>query len=450
MMGGRTAPLWNILDGVICPSHGWPRLLKRCASVWICLVLISCGDPPSDRKQIGHGLLADPAAAPLPFQAAGQKVQDAVESGLVSGAVLLISRNGAVETLRAFGHAIKYGFEGMPVATPEPMTSAHLFDLASLTKVFATTFGIMILVDRGQVDIDTPVRKYLPEFRGASKDSITVRHLLTHTAGLSPWQPTYFHADSPHEVFDYIRTLPQEYAVGKKRHYSDLGFMLLGYLIERVSGKGLDEFVGAEVYAPLGLSQTGFAPHRKDLFQHRAFAATSRGNPFERKMVEDPDFGYRVHVNPDAFAAWREYMLIGEVNDGNSYYAHRGVAGHAGLFSSAADLDVLMTLLLHGGTSAGKQLLSEEVVRGFLSPDRNGQGLGWAMSASILPVDSMPAGAFGHTGFTGTYAFADPGTGLSIILLTNRQHGGVDSSGAYPSLSDLRRAVTRAVLESAE
>ncbi len=398
------------------------------------LALTSCADRPTVREN---------ADGPR-IQLAEKIVQDAIDSNLVPGAVLLVSLDGAVTPHQAFGYANGYDFDGKSLTDPDKMTAGHVFDLASLTKVFATTFGIMILVDRDVVRLDSPLHEYLPEFRGVSKDSITVRHLLTHTAGLSPWKPTYFHAQSAAESYEYIRSLPLDYTVGDGRHYSDLGFMLLGYLIERVSGSPVDQFIETELYEPLGLSATSFAS-RANITE--PVAATSQGNPFERRMIEDPDFGYLINENPNSFTEWRQYTLTGEVNDGNSYYAHGGVAGHAGLFSTAGDLNVLINLLLNKGVFDGNEIISADIIGEFLSPDFTGNGLGWAMSANVLPVDHMPPGAFGHTGFTGTYVFADPESKLVVILLTNRQNSGVDENGNYPSLSALRRAVVNAAFD---
>src|SRR6185437_11255716 len=128
-----------------------------------------------------------------------------------------------------------------------------MFDLASVTKVMATTFAVMILVDRGQVDLDAPVYRYLPDFRGAHLDSITVRHLLQHSGGLVQWQPLYYHASNKAQTYNVIRDMPLQWGVGEGRHYSDLSFMLLGYIVERVSGTSLDAFVTREFYKPLGL-----------------------------------------------------------------------------------------------------------------------------------------------------------------------------------------------------
>jgi serine-type D-Ala-D-Ala carboxypeptidase len=372
-------------------------------------------------------------------------VQKNVDDGLVAGAVLRVSRNGVVEEQAAFGYAQLFEYQQTRLADPVPTTTEHVFDLASLTKVFATTFAIMLLVDSGSVGLDKPLRTYLPEFRGPSRDSISVRQLLSHTSGLPPWKPTYFHARTGSEAFDYICSLPLEYAVGTNRHYSDLGFMLLGYLVEQISGQGLDEFLRVNLYKPLGLHHTGFQPLKHDF---GPLVATSQGNPFERRMVEDPDFGYFIQEDPSEFTEWRTYTLLGEVNDGNSWYAHGGVAGHAGLFSTAADLDVLVTLLMDGGLYNGAQLIKAETISEFLTPGATGNGLGWAMSTDVLPVSEMPPGAFGHTGFTGTYVFVNPGERVSVILLTNRQNGGVDDAGNYPSLSPIRREVTRAIMTS--
>ncbi len=165
-------------------------------------------------------------------------------------------------------------------------------------------------------------------------------------------------------------------------------------------------------------------------------------------MVADDDFGYLCDEDPEAFTPWRDYVLAGEVNDGNAYHAHGGLAGHAGLFSTASDLQVLLDLLLNKGVYTGRRLLSEEVVETFLTKDRFGHGLGWAMSTDVIPVDDLPEGTFGHTGFTGTYAVAVPAYGLSIILLTNRQNVGVDASGYYNSVTPLRRSITELMIEA--
>ena len=330
------------------------------------------------------------------------------------------------------------------MASPVEMTPDHIFDLASLTKVFATTMGFMLLVDEGKVLLNAPVKTYLPAFSSAQKDSITVRHLLTHSAGLYPWKPTYYHAADKQQTFAFINQLDLAYPVGEARHYSDPGFMLLGYVIEAVSGQPLDAYLQDALYNKLNLKNTGFNLTRSP----EVFAATSHGNPFEMRMVADDNFGYVCEEDPDDFTGWRERVLIGEVNDGNAYYAHQGVAGHAGLFSTASDLHVLLNLLLNKGQHNGEQVISSATVTQFLTMDALGNGLGWAMSPGIIYSD-VP-GAFGHTGFTGTYALGVPEKKLGIILLTNRQHAGVLEDGRYPSLTALRRNVVTALLDDVQ
>jgi CubicO group peptidase (beta-lactamase class C family) len=360
--------------------------------------------------------------------------------------VVLIAQHGKTIYQKAYGSAQRYDYGLQRMDALLPMTTEHRFDLASLTKVFATTFGIMFLVDQQKVDLDAPLFTYLPAFRGPSKDSVTVRHLLTHSAGLYPWKPLYYHADNAQDTYAYISRLSLLHPVGKERHYSDLGFMLLGYLIEEVSGQPLDMFLTNALYKPVGLKMTAFNPPPGG----PGFAATSHGNPYEYHMVADDDFGYLCDENPETFTSWRDYVLAGEVNDGNAYYAHDGLAGHAGLFSTASDLQLLLDLLLNKGTHAGQRLLSEAVVETFLTKDRFGHGLAWAMSTDVIPVDDLPDGSFGHSGFTGTYVVAVPAYGLSIILLTNRQNVGVNASGYYNSVTPLRKSITELMIEAVQ
>ena len=370
-------------------------------------------------------------------------VQSAVDSAVIPGAVLLVGVDGIVIHEKAFGYAHLYGYDGERLERPVRMSTQTVFDLASLTKVFATTFGTMLLVDRGMVDLDAPVKTYLQSFTGVSKDSVTVRHLLNHTSGLHQWKPIYYHADNADDVLEYISSLELNWPVGRERHYSDLGFMLLGQIIATVTGKPLDVFLDEELYRTFDLESTGYLPRKRGM---TGFAATSHGNPFEYKMVADDDFGYLCDENVDDFTGWRNYTLVGEVNDGNAFHANQGVAGHAGLFSTAGDLNTLLGVLLNRGMHNGRRHLTEETLDLFLTRDRHDNGLGWAMSKSVLRAENLPDGAFGHTGFTGTYALAVPESGLSILLLTNRQNLGVDESGRYNSLSALRKQVAEVLV----
>jgi len=355
---------------------------------------------------------------------------------LYPGAVLLVAKDGRVVHERAYGYSQLLDAQGNRLASPPPMRTTTLFDLASVTKVAATTMSLMLLVDRGQVELDAPVWRYLPDFRGAHLDSITVRHLLQHASGLVQWQPIYYQARTAAEAYEAIRRMPLGWGVGEGRHYSDLGFMLLGYIVERVSGMPLDRFAQRELFDPLALRSTTFAPRARGVTD---VAATETGNAYERQMVYDPNFGYDYAGDPEGWDGWRSGVTRGETNDGNAFYAHGGFAGHAGLFSTAADLRVLLQLLLDRGTARGRRLVGAGVVDRFLTRDRYGHYLGWQ-----YPAD-MPEGSFAHTGFTGTYVLGVPSRGLAVVLLTNRQNMGRNARGFFPDLGPLQRAVGRAV-----
>jgi CubicO group peptidase (beta-lactamase class C family) len=321
------------------------------------------------------------------------------------------------------------------------MTRETMFDLASVTKVMGTTMGVMLLVDEGRIDLDAPVYRYLPDFRGVHKDSITVRHLLSHSAGLVQWQPLYYHASNERDAYAVIRDMPLQWGVGEGRHYSDFSFMLLGYILERVSGQRLDAYLDSAIYKPLGLDSTTFVPRARGFTK---FAATEQGNVYERHMVYDSTFGYRYLGDPTAWNGWRHYVLNGEVDDGNSFYAHGGVAGHAGLFSTAGQLRVLLDMLNADGMVRGRHVLSADVVHRFLTRDRYANYLGWMRSPSL------PEGNFYHTGFTGTYVLGIPKYGLSVVLLTNRQNMGPDARGYFPNLAPLQDSIARALVAGAQ
>ncbi|HSW29543.1 MAG TPA: serine hydrolase [Longimicrobiales bacterium] len=389
-----------------------------------------------------------------------------VASGRIPGAVLLVVRDGNPVLEKAYGYARlleyaegEYGAsqagESRPgalrrLADPVPMTPATVFDLASVTKVMATTFAVMLLADRGELDVDATVSRYLPDFRGGGKNDITLRHLLTHTSGLQQWVPTYYHASDADAAYAYVRDLSLGWPVGEGRHYSDLGFMVLGRVVERIAYKPLDAFLRDELYGPLGLRDTGFRRRQAGACASGVvpggagpagpFAATSHGNPYEHRMVYDTTFGYNPTGDPHAWDGWRRYTLVGEVNDGNAWQGWEGVAGHAGLFSTAGDLSVLLQFLLDRGESGGRRWLRAETVDSFMKPVVTGQALGWQVPGYA------PAGSFTHTGFTGTWVLGVPSQRLTVVLLTNRQNLGVGAKGLYPDVGALQRGVAAALL----
>jgi CubicO group peptidase (beta-lactamase class C family) len=368
--------------------------------------------------------------------AADSIIDQWVSAEKIPGAVFLVSRDGQVVHERAFGYAQLYDYEMHRLADPPAMDTSTMFDLASVTKVMATTFAVMMLVDEGKVQLDAPVHTYLPDFRGVHRDSITVRHLLQHAAGLVRWQPLYYQASNEAECYRAIRDMPLQWGVGEERQYSDLGFMLLGYIVERVAGEPLNDYLQKKLYEPLGLTRTTFNP-KKHGFTH--FAATEQGNGYEHHMVYDDDFGYRYDGDPASWDGWRRYVLVGEVNDGNSWYANGGMAGHAGLFSTASDLRVLLDMLNARGEYGGRRYISASVIDHFLTEDRFHNYLGWQKPRGL------PYGSYFHNGFTGTYVLGVPSEKLSIVLLTNRQTVGTDAKGYFTNVAPLDSAVAAAV-----
>ncbi|NNF27410.1 MAG: serine hydrolase [Gemmatimonadetes bacterium] len=415
---------------------------------------LACGQGGGERAESGPlerapaGGLAGVAEA-VAF--ADSAVSDWIGRAVIPGAVLRVSTAEGVVLERAYGWAQTFEYRGgqyerwlgapsgagtreasglRRLDEPRAMTTGTRFDLASVTKVMATTFALMTLVEEGRVDLDRPVSTWWPEVTGGGKEAITPRHLLTHTSGLAQWRPVYYGAEGPDQAYASVLEFPLSWPVGEERHYSDLGFMLLGGLVEAVSGMSLDQFLQERLYGPLGLTRTGFGPSSDG-----PFAATSHGNPFEYRMVHDSTFGYHIMGDADAWTGWRHRTLVGEVNDGNAHHAFGGVAGHAGLFSTAEELDVLLRLLLDGGVHEGTTLIGRSVIQAFLTPALPGQALGWQVPPGA------PAGSFAHTGFTGTWVAAVPALDLSIVLLTNRQNGGVDEEARYPDVEPLRHLI---------
>jgi CubicO group peptidase (beta-lactamase class C family) len=254
------------------------------------------------------------------------------------------------------------------------------------------------------------------------------------------WQPLYYHASNSAQTYAAIRDMPLGWGVGEARHYSDLGFMLLGYIVERASGQPLDRFITSSLYQPLGLRTITFRPRSRGFTD---FAATEQGNVYERHMVYDSTFGYRYRGDPTAWNGWRQYVLSGETDDGNSHYANGDVAGHAGLFGTARDLRVLIDVLNNRGLYNGRQIIRSETVARFLTQDKYQNYLGWQAPPT------MPAGSFSHTGFTGTYVLGIPLYKLSIVLLTNRQNMGTNERGFFPDVGPLQQAVARTMLSAA-
>lgn len=372
-------------------------------------------------------------------------LQSKVARNEIPGAVIEIKIKGKIVCKKAYGFAQKYSYDKVKLISPEKMTTRHLFDIASLTKVVGTTTSIMLLVDRGMINIDDPVHKYIKEFDTPDKKDITIRHLLTHTAGLYEWYPMYYFASDKAGSYKLIADLPLKFPVGQERHYSDLGFVILGEIIEIVSGLPLEQFEKQNIFRPLRMKRTTYNPRMTGNFNK--ITATSHGNPYEKRMVYDSTLGFRIkEIDPEEWSGWRTYTLKGEVNDGNAWYANGGISGAAGLFSTVNDLQKIVDMLIKKGKAGTNQFISEKTIHSFLIKDKFNNGLGWVMDPENSFIKNAPAGTFGHTGFTGTSISVIPNEKLSVILLINRQNTGLLNNGEYYNVSPIRLQVFQEIL----
>src|ERR1700726_4943650 len=315
-------------------------------------------------------------------------IQQAIHEGNIPGAVLLVGHDGHVIYRKAYGaRALEPRHEAMTVDT--------IFDLASLTKVIATTTAMMQLVERGKVRLNDPVAKYLPEFAQNGKEDITIRQLMTHYSGLAPDLDLTTPWEGKSTAYQLAFVEPPETTPGSGFVYSDINFIMLGAVVEKVSGETLDAYTTQHIFAPLKMTRTRFVP-----------PAT-----------------WRPKIAPTQYDD-KEHMLRGEVHDPTARRMG-GVAGHAGLFSTGDDLAKLAQALLNGGGG----ILSAETVEKMTSPEQPPsapvlRGFGWDIDSpfSSNRGDLLPVGGYGHTGFTGTSMWIDPTTKTYIMLLTNAVH----------------------------
>jgi serine-type D-Ala-D-Ala carboxypeptidase len=325
-----------------------------------------------------------------------------------TGAVMAIRSRGVVRCW-ARGSAQARGEEGS--VDPVAVTAETVFDIGSVTKVVATVASLLRLYDAGGLDLDASVRRFRPAFADGAKGEVTIRQVLQHRAGMWEWWPLYLSAQDRKAALDLVDRLPLRYAPGTSRHYSDLGFMLLGSVVEQVAGAQLDEAVSSLVLEPLDMRSTGYAGPW--LEAHRV-AATSRGDQYEAQMIET-GLPYPVPRGPAGFSFARRHVLRGEANDGNAFHAFGGVAGHAGLFSTAGDLCRLGAALVAGDGSGS--FCSTEAMAEFAAdgPDE-GQALGFRTRrvGRHRVVE--------HPGFPGAFWALDVDAGVCVTLLTNRLH----------------------------
>ena len=337
------------------------------------------------------------------FSAVDEFLGSAVAAGHFPGAVYLVGRGRAALVCRAFGSA---------VVTPEaiPASPETIYDLASLTKPLVTALLCILLRQDELLDLDARASHYLPELAANDKRAVTVKQLLTHSAGLPAWRPLYAELEDPGQVVRYIAGVPLEYEPGTKVIYSDLGFILLGKLVERLSARPLAEVAGARIFLPLALAHTCFNPPQS---LRPKIAATEEGNRYEKELAG---------AAASHFRGWRSRLIWGEVHDGNAHFLG-GAAGHAGLFATAEDVFRLAQQFLPGG-----ELVRAENLPHFSTNFTQGLGIdrsiGWTLATNRQGAAGARLGerAFGHSGFTGTSLWLEPDRQHTFILLTNRVH----------------------------
>jgi serine-type D-Ala-D-Ala carboxypeptidase len=324
------------------------------------------------------------------LDAINRVVQRGILAGGYPGAAVVVGRNGAVVWQRGFGRL------SWETVSPRVSPDRTIYDLASLTKVVGTTTALMVLYDQGRISLDAPVAAYVPAFSGGYKDSVTIRQLLTHRSGLPSGRELWRLASTPDEARRYVLDTQLECHPGDCYIYSDLGADVLGMVVEAVSGERLDVFLDEHVFQPLGMTDTFFRPSDS----------------------------LRSRVAPTELTPPRGYPLQGEVHDENAY-ALGGVAGHAGLFSTAADLSVFAQMMLNGGVYNGVHIVTDTTVAVFTRRAAGRRALGWDTCDDGGDGSCgrfLSERAYGHTGFTGTSLWIDPDRQMFVVLLTNRVH----------------------------
>jgi CubicO group peptidase (beta-lactamase class C family) len=319
-------------------------------------------------------------------------IDRAAERGLAAqgypGMAVVVGRHGGLVWERG------YGTTDWSSKSPAVTSAGTMYDLASITKVVATTAAIMALYDDGKLRLDDRASKYIPAFRTGAKRRITIRQLLEHRSGLPAGRDVWRKARTPAAARRLVLSTPLEYAPGDRQIYSDLGADVLGFVVEAITDERLDTYVRRRIFNRLGMRSTMFRPPR---------ALRFRTAPTE---IDPP----------------RGHPAYGEVHDDNAY-ALGGVAGHAGLFGTAHDLAVFAQMMLDGGTYGGVRVFRDSTVALFTRRSAGWRALGWETCAGGASCGQhMSERAFGHTGFTGTSLWIDPDHDLFVIVLTNRVH----------------------------
>ncbi|MGW0963796.1 serine hydrolase domain-containing protein [Streptomyces gelaticus] len=332
------------------------------------------------------------------------------------------------------------GWAAFPTGTTtgEHLTTSAVFDLASVSKIAGTTALAMRLTAAGLLDLDAPVHRHLTGFRGGDKDLVTAADLLAHRAGLTPWWPLYCATTSREQALDLAEGLPLRHPRGERRVYSDVGFQLLGRLIERITGTGIAEAYQTWVAAPLGLTRTGYGP----VDPTRAVVCAD-GDQIEYAMIAD-GVPYPVPFTPADFTGWRTTAVRGHTADGNAHHALGGAAGHAGLFAPVEEM-----LRLGAALALDEEFVPAAVRARFTaaaSPDEPSQGLGFRRFELTTPNGPVPM--IGHDGFTGTHLSAATDRPMVVAMAATRLHGATGARADLLSVADLAHDARQGIVQA--
>ncbi|MGH7468887.1 MAG: glycoside hydrolase family 3 N-terminal domain-containing protein, partial [Longimicrobiales bacterium] len=398
------------------------------------------------RARANYTLSAAAAAEVGMSEPALLRVDSIIEAALADraapGAALAIGRHGKLVRLRGYGR-LDYRTQFQAV------TDSSIYDLASLTKVVGTTSAAMLLFQDGALQLDAPVEQYLPEWTGSiEKRQVTVRHLLTHTAGLPPFLPLWQGTRGKEAYLARIAAVPLDYMAGTRMVYSDLGLMLVGFIIERLTGRPIDEFLHERLFDPLELRETLFNPLAQSIALASMGVAAAPSRHPEQNGETASDMLLRI-APTEIDTLFRRQHMHGRVHDENAFAAG-GVVGHAGLFSSVRDLAAFAQMLLNGGFYGRSRVFSRSTVDTLRAQQNrfSSRALGWdtpaACGLGTAAGDYFSPHSIGHTGFTGTSLWIDFERDLFVVLLTNRVNPTRDNQKHIP----LRRAVHDAVQQA--
>ncbi|HXG69020.1 MAG TPA: serine hydrolase domain-containing protein [Gemmatimonadaceae bacterium] len=421
----KTIPVAVIRASVI-QDMSRSRAVTASAAVTFLLTLAACASPRT--------VAAPPAPAPLPVEsslvltspetvgmsnALPEQLDSIVTAAIADraspGVAIMIGRHGRLVVDRSWGRS-----DWAPNAPP--VTDSTLYDMASLTKVIASTTAAMLLEEDSLLDIERTVVSYLPEFNSPDKSGITVRMLLTHSSGMKQNRPLWREFKTHAEFLRAINSHPLSYVPGERSDYTDWNMMVLQAIVERLSGKRLDSLLAERVFGPLGMRETGF----------------------------NPSGGLKARIAPTEIQDFRGGLVWGVVHDENAWMLG-GVSGHAGLFSSARDLATFAQMMLNGGEFGGVRVLQPQTIARWTARQRKdgSRALGWD-----TPAPRSSAGRYfstrswGHTGFTGTSIWVDPEKQLFVVLLTNRVNPTRDNRRVDPLRRSVADAAQAAVLDA--